>query len=317
MVTTGTGSGKSLCFFVPVVDAIVRARKAGRPRRTSAIIVYPMNALANSQLKAIEQFISQSDLSDELRPVVRRYTGQENQEERQRIADSPPDILLTNFMMAELLLTRQDSLDTRVIENANGLDFIVLDELHTYRGRQGADVAILVRRLRNRCAPDKAPICIGTSATMASEGSDLGRAQAVADVASRLFGTPIGPESVIDESLQRATDDNLTLDSVGPQLAHVLTSAFPDVLTDEVLEKHPLAVWTELAIGLEDAQELKRKKPIPVEDAVELLSKDSGVDLETCRSALETFPSASRRSSVLAAVRSRFAFGFCEKQNRE
>ncbi|MFX6830761.1 DEAD/DEAH box helicase, partial [Acinetobacter baumannii] len=51
VVTTGTGSGKSLCFFVPVVDAIVRARKAGRPRRTSAIIVYPMNALANSQIK--------------------------------------------------------------------------------------------------------------------------------------------------------------------------------------------------------------------------------------------------------------------------
>lgn len=117
-----------------------------------------MNALANSQLKAIEQLISQSGLSDELRPIVRRYTGQENQEERQRIADNPPDILLTNFMMAELLLTRQDSLDTRVIENANGLDFIVLDELHTYRGRQGADVAILVRRLRNRCAPDKVPI---------------------------------------------------------------------------------------------------------------------------------------------------------------
>jgi ATP-dependent helicase YprA (DUF1998 family) len=51
VVTTGTGSGKSLCFFVPVVDAIVRARKAGRPRRTSAIIIYPMNALANSQIK--------------------------------------------------------------------------------------------------------------------------------------------------------------------------------------------------------------------------------------------------------------------------
>jgi ATP-dependent helicase YprA (DUF1998 family) len=60
VVTTGTGSGKSLCFFVPVVDAIVRARKAGRPRRTSAIIVYPMNALANSQIKEIERFISQS-----------------------------------------------------------------------------------------------------------------------------------------------------------------------------------------------------------------------------------------------------------------
>ncbi|MBD9560649.1 DEAD/DEAH box helicase [Ensifer sp. ENS03] len=289
VVTTGTGSGKSLCFFVPVVDSIVRARKAGKPRRTSAIIVYPMNALANSQLKGIEDFISNSGLPEDLMPVVRRYTGQESQEERQRIADNPPDILLTNFMMAELLLTRQDSLDTNVIENANGLQFIVLDELHTYRGRQGADVAILVRRLRNRCTPDKTPICIGTSATMVSEGSDANRAQAVADVASRLFGTPIGTESVIDESLQRATDDRLKLDDVRPKLAPVLTSPISDVLTDEVLRVHPLAVWAELAIGLEDAQELKRKKPIPFGEAVTLLSRDSGVDLETCRSGFETF----------------------------
>src|SRR6516162_3045838 len=99
VVTTGTGSGKSLCFFVPIVDAIIRARKAGRPRRTSAIIVYPMNALANSQIKEIERFISQSGLPADLKPVVRRYTGQESKEERQRIADNPPDILLTNFMM--------------------------------------------------------------------------------------------------------------------------------------------------------------------------------------------------------------------------
>lgn len=206
VVTTGTGSGKSLCFFVPVVDAIVRSRKAGQPRKTRAIIVYPMNALANSQIKEIEKFISQSGLPDELKPVVRRYTGQESQEERQRIADNPPDILLTNFMMAELL-TRQDKLDTQVIDNTSGLEFIVLDELHTYRGRQGADVAILVRRLRNRCAPAKAPICIGTSATMASEGSEAGRAKAVADVASRLFGASIGPDAVIESpfSVQRMT----------------------------------------------------------------------------------------------------------------
>ena len=55
------------------------------------------------------------------------------------------------------------------------------------------------------------------------------------------------------------------------------------------VKKHPLAIWTELAIGLEDAQELKRKKPIPFEQAVTLLSKDSGVDVETCRKGLETF----------------------------
>ncbi|MEY9189147.1 DEAD/DEAH box helicase [Bradyrhizobium ottawaense] len=289
VVTTGTGSGKSMCFFVPVVDAIVRARKAGKPRKTSAIIVYPMNALANSQIKEIDKFISQSDLPNDLRPVVRRYTGQESQEERQRIADNPPDVLLTNFMMAELLLTRQDELDTKVIENAKGLNFIVLDELHTYRGRQGADVAILVRRLRNRCAADKAPICIGTSATMASEGSDVGRAKAVADVASRLFGTSIGPESIIDESLQRATDDRLKLDDVRSKLGAVLTAPIPDVLTDDHLRQHPLAVWSELEIGLEDAQELKRKKPIPFGAAVDLLSKDSGVDPAVCHAAFEAF----------------------------
>ena len=289
VVTTGTGSGKSLCFFVPIVDAIVRARNAGKARKTSAIIVYPMNALANSQMNEIDKFISQSGLPSDLKPIVRRYTGQESQEERRRIADDPPDILLTNFMMAELLLTRQDSLDIKVIENATGLNFIVLDELHTYRGRQGADVAILVRRLRNRCTSGKAPICIGTSATMASEGSEISRAQAVADVASRLFGTFIGPESVIDESLQRATDDRLKLEDVRSKLAPILTSSLPDILTDEVLTKHPLAVWTELAIGLDDKQELKRKKPIPFQDAAELLSKDSGVEIETCRSALESF----------------------------
>ncbi|MCL2715624.1 MAG: DEAD/DEAH box helicase [Alphaproteobacteria bacterium] len=289
VVTTGTGSGKSLCFFVPMVDAIIRARKAGRPRKTSAIIVYPMNALANSQIKEIEKFIAQSGLPDHLKPVVRRYTGQEKQEERQRIADNPPDILLTNFMMAELLLTRQDPIDVQVMGNATGLEFIVLDELHTYRGRQGADVAILVRRLRNRCSPDKAPICIGTSATMASEGSDGDRTEAVARVASRLFGTQIGPESVIDESLQRATDDALKLEDVRSKLASVLTCPLPEVLTDAVLKQHPLAVWTELAIGLDDGQELRRKKPISFDQAAVLLSDDSGVDAKTCKSVLETF----------------------------
>ncbi|GBQ63554.1 ATP-dependent helicase Lhr [Komagataeibacter swingsii DSM 16373] len=289
VVTTGTGSGKSLCFFVPIIDAIVRARKQGKARRTQAIIIYPMNALANSQMNEIEKFINQSGLPEEFRPIVRRYTGQESQEERQKIANNPPDILLTNFMMAELLLTRQDCLDTKVVDNASSLDFIVLDELHTYRGRQGADVAILVRRIRNRCTPEKAPICIGTSATMATEGSEESRAQAVADVASRLFGVPVGPENVIDESLERATDDQLKLEDISKELPEILMSPLPAILTDEVLKTHPLAVWVELAIGLDDGQELKRKKPIPFSDAVALLAQNSGIDFETCRHRLENF----------------------------
>ena len=77
-------------------------------------------------------------------------------------------------------MTRQNELDRAVIGNAQGLDFIVLDELHTYRGRQGADVAMLVRRVRDRLCRDREPLCIGTSATMASEGDDADRATAVA-----------------------------------------------------------------------------------------------------------------------------------------
>lgn len=289
VVTTGTGSGKSLCFFVPVVDSIIRALRAGKLRKTRAIIIYPMNALANSQLKEIEKFISQSGLPDDLKPVVKRYTGQESREERQKIAANPPDILLTNYMMAELLLTRQDDLDAKVIANATGLEFIILDELHTYRGRQGADVAVLVRRLRDRCAPDKAPICIGTSATMASEGTDESRALAVAKVATRLFGSEIGPDAVIDESLRRATGDDLKLEQVKGRLATVLGEALPEKLDDDTLKRHPLAVWTELALGLDDGLELKRKKPIPFDEAVTLLAKDSGVDKEQCRKFLEDF----------------------------
>ena len=79
-----------------------------------------------------------------------RYTGQENDERRKEIRDNPPDILLTNYVMLELMLTRPD--DRRsLVRMASGLEFLVLDELHTYRGRQGADVALLVRRVREAC----------------------------------------------------------------------------------------------------------------------------------------------------------------------
>ena len=124
VVTTGTGSGKSLCFFVPIIDRAIRARVAGEERRTSAIVIYPMNALANSQLQELEKFIDQSELPERLRPTFARYTGQESQEERERIRQAKPDILLTNFMMLELLMTRQNPLDRAVIANAHGLDLL-------------------------------------------------------------------------------------------------------------------------------------------------------------------------------------------------
>ena len=168
VVTTGTGSGKSLCFFIPIVNHVLAVRRAGAQRRTHAIVVYPMNALANSQMEELTKFVEQFPGAPPI--TFDRYTGQDDQGERMRIAREPPDILLTNFMMLELLMTRQEKLDRQVIGNSAGLRFLVLDELHTYRGRQGADVALLVRRVRERLQPQNL-LCIGTSATMASEGS--------------------------------------------------------------------------------------------------------------------------------------------------
>jgi ATP-dependent helicase YprA (DUF1998 family) len=203
VVTTGTGSGKSLCFFIPMIDKILRERATGGPRRTRAIVIYPMNALANSQQEELSKFARNAPGLVEFA----RYTGQESNETREAIAKSPPDILLTNFMMLELLLPRQEPLDRQVIKNCEGLEFLVLDELHTYRGRQGADVAMLVRRLRERLTPSGVLQCIGTSATMASEGSTEGRNRVVAEVASRLFAADVRPDNVITETLRRPAVD--------------------------------------------------------------------------------------------------------------
>jgi ATP-dependent helicase YprA (DUF1998 family) len=163
IVSTGTGSGKSLTYLVPIVDAVLR----NQPERHAvrAIVVYPMNALINSQLDALRDYARRSGIGD-----VRfdRYTGQEREEDRGRILDDPPHILLTNYVMLEYLLVRPA--ERSLLETATrDLRFLVLDELHVYRGRQGADVAMLLRRVRQRAGGTIQTI--GTSATLASEGT--------------------------------------------------------------------------------------------------------------------------------------------------
>jgi Lhr-like helicase len=288
VVTTGTGSGKSLCFFVPIIDSILRSRARKEPRRTRAIIVYPMNALANSQMNELEKFLDQSGLDLEARPTFARYTGQESNEERSKIQNDKPDILLTNFMMLELLMVRQNSRDRAVIDNAIGLDFLVLDELHTYRGRQGADVAMLVRRVRDRLCEGKDPVCIGTSATMASEGTEESRTQAVAAVATKLFSTAILSDAVIDESLERATEPSLRVGQLRAQLIASINREIPPMLTDEELRIHPLAVWVEMEIGLEDGQTMSRRRPITLESAARKLADFTGCDSRLCKEQLQT-----------------------------
>lgn len=104
VLTTGTGSGKSLAYIVPIVDRVLRE---GTGRGVQAIVVYPMNALANSQVEELSKFLERGYGGRS--PVsFKRYTGQESREERNAILADPPDILLTNYVMLELVLTRPD-----------------------------------------------------------------------------------------------------------------------------------------------------------------------------------------------------------------
>jgi superfamily II DNA/RNA helicase len=314
VVTTGTGSGKSLCFFIPIVHRVlVEKRKSGQAR-TRAIIIYPMNALANSQLEELGKFVGNVAGAPPI--TFARYTGQEEAEERKRIADNPPDILLTNFMMLELLMTRQDEVDRRVIDNCVGLRFLVLDELHTYRGRQGADVALLVRRVCERLSPEQLQ-CIGTSATMASEGSLEDKSRVVARVASKLFAASIPESNVIVETLERITDPSASSDSVTPTLGAAIDAGIPKAITNAELSKHPLSIWVETRLGVtfsEVDQRWVRARPMTVTEAVSALAAASGRSEAACRAALRdlllisSVPEKDRTHDEQSSARSFFAF---------
>jgi len=315
VVTTGTGSGKSLCFFIPIVSAVLAEKRKSAARRTRAIIIYPMNALANSQLEELDKFVS--NVQGERPVTFARYTGQESSDERRAIADSPPDILLTNFMMLELLMTRQDELDREVIGNCADLRFLVLDELHTYRGRQGADVALLVRRVRERLSSEKPPQCIGTSATMASEGTVRNKQEVVANVASKLFSTVVDPSHVIIEELERVTDKSKRAESVKSALGPAIDAAIPSKITDDELSKHPLAIWVETRLGITttDANPAwHRARPRTLDEAARELAAESGRDERACNDALRklllvsSLPETDRTSDASASHRSFFAF---------
>ena len=282
VVTTGTGSGKSLCFFIPIVDAVLRAKETDATLRTRAIIIYPMNALANSQVEELEKYLGKKGTV-----TFARYTGQESPEEREDIRKNPPDILLTNFMMLELLMTRQAELDQAVIRNCEGLRFLVLDELHTYRGRQGADIAMLVRRVRERLGGD-ALQCVGTSATMASGEGFEDRTRKVAEVATRIFAIPISEFDVVTEDLERATKPSETAESVQAQLAKCVDVPLQSGITNAELFAHPLAIWVETRLGLERPDQLKwvRAKPQSLLEAADSLSQDSGRPTKSCAAAL-------------------------------
>jgi hypothetical protein len=142
VVTTGTGSGKTECFLLPVIQNAIEDSVRFRRDGLTALLVYPMNALANDQEERIRQYLQ---ASGHTHVKVARYDRSTGEEERRQLREHPPHILLTNYMMLEYLLVRPADRDALFANHR--CRFVVLDEIHTYRGTLGANIALLFRRL--------------------------------------------------------------------------------------------------------------------------------------------------------------------------
>lgn len=210
LITTGTSSGKTECFLYPALDY---CHKNIHRQGIKVIILYPMNALATDQAKRLAEVIwNDPRLKGKLTAGLFIGEGKNKKkfpkdmgkdhviENRDSIVDSPPDILLTNFKMLDYALLRNHyhNLWTFNLDDPSLLNFLVLDELHTYDGAQGTDVANLVRRLKLKLGIEKGQVCaIGTSATIGSgdESKNL-----LIDYAEKVFGEEFDEQSVLVEN---------------------------------------------------------------------------------------------------------------------
>ena len=204
LVATGTGSGKTECFLYPILG--YRYQHRGE-NGIKALIIYPMNALASDQARRIAELI---DKSPELRGNVtagmyvggHEHTPNRMMSEDNVITDhdtllnTPPDILMTNYKMLDYLLVRPKDAGLWRDNAPDTLKYIAVDELHTFDGAQGTDLACLLRRLKSRLwTPAGYLCCIGTSATMGSRDNS----KDILEYASEIFGEPFEESAVITE----------------------------------------------------------------------------------------------------------------------
>lgn len=288
LVTTGTGSGKSFCFYLPIVsDALSSLPAPGAGFKSPlAVIVYPMNALANSQYEDMGARLAGTGLTvcnytgdlpfteeDARKKFLQLYGREEPWDseviDRTTLHDRGCDILLTNFKMLEYaLLRRIDAELFRPLSKGGRLRWLVLDEMHAYSGRQGADMAMLVRRFKQRTGTTGLVRCIGTSATVDSDPATA--STTVAAFATALFGETFDPAHVIGETFAApltmdpgdpgtvlppaAVDETVLAAARTEDEAGVLTLLGPAVCgtagaptVDDVRRSRPVA-WVERAV---------------------------------------------------------------------
>lgn len=213
IIATGTGSGKTECFSYPMFDhCLDRIQPHINQDGIKAIVIYPMNALATDQARRFAREAHQynKNISNRSGRSLRigLYTGDGTEPvrhmseesvitDRNTLRDHPPDILLTNYKMLDYLLMRpQDQMLWR--NNTPGvLRYLIVDELHTFDGAQGTDLACLIRRLRARLSAGDELLCVGTSATI---GGGDGSIDSLRRYASTIFSTEMDEESIIGES---------------------------------------------------------------------------------------------------------------------
>ncbi len=206
-IATGTGSGKTEAFLIPIFDHLLREQEVGTLKQPGvrALLLYPMNALANDQLKRLRRVLGHF-------PNISfgRYTGETEDSEsraetrfrdqfpseprlsnelisRERMRETPPHILLSNYAMLEYLLLRPQDCEFFDGDTGGQWRFIVMDEAHVYDGASGIEIAMLLRRLKDRVVHRKSGRlrCLATSATLGRGREDF---PAVAAFAKELFG---------------------------------------------------------------------------------------------------------------------------------
>lgn len=187
IVTTGTGSGKTECFIIPIINELLREKEANKlTSGVRAILIYPMNALANDQMKRLRKLLKNyPDITfgvyngnTKHGETDARSDFENNSDEpllpnevisRETMQKRPPHILVTNYSMLEYMLLRPK--DDVVFSGAN-LRFIVLDEAHIYRGAKGIETSLLLKRLKARICNSDNVLHILTSATLGDKSSD-------------------------------------------------------------------------------------------------------------------------------------------------
>lgn len=180
VATSGTGSGKTECFMVPILDRLIRLKQEQGRKLVGvrALFLYPLNALINSQRERLRawtqgfggdiRFCLYNGNTPYQLPAYQHRDSSSEVLDRERLWASPPPILVTNATMLEYMLVR--TRDAPILEHSQGiLEWVVLDEAHNYIGSQAAEIALLIRRvlLAFGVSPEQVRF-VATSATIGS-----------------------------------------------------------------------------------------------------------------------------------------------------